>query len=290
MGFQEIITKAIKAPWHNRGLWFYGIWLAIFSGVGSFNVDQESIEQFQTQVNMDFVYRYIFYIAGAAIMIWLTAMIIASWSIEALIKGADVLDQKKAIDRKKLGRFDGKTIWNLIKLNVVIPTLFVVSAVIVGILVVVLLTLLPKPLAMAIGIGLGLSALAALVVALIYLSVIWPLATVAIVLKKERPVAAIRSAIGLTRGRFKRSLFFGIVIGLVVAGIAALFMLPLTLAFFAFLAAVSAKVTAWIVLAAAIGSVMVLVYTALIGYLQAFAQIAWVLWWKELNKSEKENK
>lgn len=288
MPLGEILEKAFRYPWKNKALWFYGLLLALFSGISSTN-RFESDDLDKLGIGFDSLGTGVTILLVVVVLIFATiAIIVSAWAITALIKGSLLADKGKRVDRKEIGKVEKKTIWEVIKLTVVTPFLMVLALILIIIPFVILFAALPQPVGGIIGVILGIVSLLALIPLLVYLSLIWTLSVRELVVNKESVINSLKKSRNLMRGRGWKTFLVALVLG-AISGMATFFaFLPLLLmgviamGFFAAEIYIGALVTALFVFA------YLIAFFVFEGYVQAFVQVAWTLWWSFLSQSKEK--
>lgn len=286
MRFGEIIEKSFQYPWKNRSLWFYGILIALFSGGSSVsnNVKSEEVSSLTAQYPILGAPEFWIGAAVVGIILGILAIVISFWSQAAIMQGVSLLEKNKQITRKEIGKTGKRKVWNLIKLNVLIPIGIFLALLVVIAPIVYLVTLLPEQTALTVGIGLLVLFIFALIPLLFYFGVIWAVATRSVVLDDLKAIPSLKEARQIIKGHFWETFFFALILGVIV-GMAGLFLvLPLIALIAVAVGGAIAKMYALMGIGVVISLAYLVFYLLAVGYLQAFAQTGWTLWWLELKK------
>lgn len=286
MPLGEIIEKSFKYPWKNKGLWFYGVLIAIFAGGGSNlnnSIDQDTFNSFQ---NVDFTKYIPYIILGVILAIGLGVLgaILSSWGLAAISKAVPQIDAGKSLNRKEMGKTGKKVVWNLIKLNYLLPLAIVLAFIALTFVVVLFLSQLPQQTAIMVGLALLIFVLFAMLPIIIYFGVLWNLATRSIVLEDSRVFEGFKQAKQVIKGNFWYTLLFAVIMGLISGSVAIFFVLPFIAVVMVAVGGFASKIYVLVGIGVIIGILYLLFYLVVLGFLQAAIHTGWTLWWLELKK------
>lgn len=288
MPLGDILSKSFKYPWKNKALWFYGFWIALFSGGYSSNYQLSDKDYENLSKNIDFGALAVIgtVIILIVLILSIIGLVVNSWSHIALMKGVVQVEEGKQITRKEIGKTGKKPVWKFIVLNFFIPLGIALALIIPIILLVALFAAMPQPTGLYFGIAAAVILILALIPALIYLGLIWSLAARFVGLEGKNAIESLKMGRELISGKFWWTFALSLILGLTSGAIGAILSLPIVLLVIGAIASTLAGIIPLAVVLGIIALVLYLPYLIALGYLMAFSQTGWTLWWMELKKQQ----
>ncbi len=297
LDFIGTLTKSFKYPWRNKALWFFGIFIALFSfgssggsnssgspdplsSLGSSD-SYNNLVNYLEQINIVLIITVILIIV---LIVCVLSLILKNWALSAIINGTLKIEKDNKVSIKDIFKPGVKTVWRLIILNFFIPLAFAFLLVIILILGTILFSLIPQPAGIIIGLIVGLIFLIALIPLFVYLFVVWIMASRFIVVKKEGPVLAITSARKLIKNNFWITFAYSFVSGLVVGSGSCLGMIFLIVTLILFFVALFAGNYILLIFIGLFVFIAFVFYIIVVGYFCAFKETGLTLWWNDLKK------
>lgn len=291
MPIGEILEKSFKYPWKNKALWFYGFWIAFFAGSGGSNYqfNEKDVQSISNNINLGTLM-----IVGVVVIVLVLALsilglIVSSWSHIALMKGVRDIEAGKKIERKEIGKTGKKPVWKFIVLNFFIPIGIVLALLIPITLLIALFAIMPQPTGLYLGIIAAIILILIFIPVLIYLGLVWSLAGRYVGLEDKNAIEAIKMGRAALKGKFWWSFALSLILGLISGAIGGILSLPIVFLALGIIASIATGMTPVAIVLGIITLILYIPYLIALGYLTAFSQTGWTLWWMELKKLKTES-
>lgn len=290
MPIGEALEKAFRYPWKNKALIFYGVIITLFTGSygirNNFNYSVNSEDVFFTKYLSWFASEQGAIVALLILVIlMILGVLITAWAQAAIINGVQKIEQGKDVRRKEIGKISRQMYRRLIMLNIVIPAAVFVMVIMVALGIAVAVYSLPSSLNIIVGVLIGLLAVVALVPALIYLGIAWPLAVRNVVLGEAKALESIKLALIQIKGRFWWTFGFAIVLSIIAAAASAIVGIPVAATVAGALYFYSIGKSSLLCFLLILTVIFFVPYLLVAGYFQSFIQTGWTIWWLKLRES-----
>ncbi len=291
INYPEIIKKSWNTVWSNRYLWWFGFFVALGSGGGSFNWsggEEEKISQVNKEMVESFISQNIAWIMlGALAVVFLVVIfyILGVWGRAALIKSFQFIEKKKKCNFKTGFREGKKYFWRIFGSNIIL-SLIATLVFIALFFPIAMLFYFKLNIAGIIGI---LIAIIIFIIVAVIVSFVSEYAAIYIVLSDLK----IRSALENSYQLFRKNILAGIVMSFIFIAIKSAIFIAMIMVFAILATPVAAtyflasKLFFWT--GAAVGTAIFIVASLLIrSVYEAFQQIAWILFFEEIASQEED--
>lgn len=291
VNYFEIIKKALAITWRHKFLWWFGLFATLTSAGNSLNYSFNQSKNLSNDTGQKvadfFASHTILAFSGIALLLalYLSFLIIGIIGRSALIKSIEKVSAQELYDFK-MGFFEGKKyFWKMLWLGVIL-TFFVLIALIIITIPIIFLFINKSYIMAILLLSLAFFIIIPLFILATYLRVY---GYIYIVLGELDVWPAIENAYSLLRKNFGASLAIGfifILIGIIYGMALLMLFMPIIAAlFFAGSFLYLTLKTIGIIVAIAIGTIIVLAITLFLKSIyETFAQTVWILFFHEIAK------
>lgn len=292
IAYLELIKKAFSITWNNRYLWWLGIFLALSQSFQMLNFRGEESQQGDLENYWNFVSSNLSWIIPLSIVIvilMITLLILGTWSRIGIIDSADKITREEPSDFRKAWKKGRKLFWKVVLLGIILSLSL---GIILSVMIVPIILLFVNHSYIAGGI-LAFIALLILIPVMIIFAFLRIYGEMYLILGKISVIDSLESAYSL----FRKNIWTSIVMGLlfiplgIFLGIAIITLVIALTIIFGIVALIFFLILKWtgvIIIASIGGLVFIALFLAINSFYQAFAQVLWVLFWKEIASPKAE--